>query len=70
MILDVSAGEYHALNPSGRLLWTCLADGASALGLVEVLRQRYDVDAATATVDVEHFLARMTSLDLIQSSAT
>ncbi len=64
--LDVEAAEYLAANRTGAVLWRLLADGASHEELVEALVSRFNVDEATATRDVEFFVASLRDRDLIE----
>jgi hypothetical protein len=54
--LDVSRGEYFAVNESGATLWSRLAEGATEQGLVDELRREYGLSGEAAEADVATFL--------------
>lgn len=45
-----------ALNDTGRFLWECLETGATAQELKQALMERYQIDEALATKDVDAFI--------------
>lgn len=53
------------LNETGALLWEKLAAGTDKNGLVNAILEEYDIDEATATADVEGFIAKINSEGLI-----
>lgn len=57
VVLDLDRAWYLGLNRSGTLLWNALADGTDRAALVDLLRQQYQLDAATAERDVDAFVA-------------
>ncbi len=67
VVLDTEARVYHALNPSGRLLWRRLEAGASPGQLAEALTERYDVTRAQAAEDVGAFLQALVDRDLVEA---
>jgi coenzyme PQQ synthesis protein D (PqqD) len=66
VILDLEASKYLSLNGTGALLWSALAEGADDAQLIELLTERYGIDEATATRDVDAFLDRCATLGLVQ----
>jgi hypothetical protein len=57
VVLDLAAASYHALNPSGAMLWERLADWVTAEELTEALAAEFGLDAAAAARDdVARFL--------------
>ncbi len=65
VVLDTEQRVYHALNPSGRLLWGLLETGADRRDLVTALTERYDVSEATADDDVRAFLDALATRQLV-----
>ena len=53
------------LNETGGLLWEKLTEGADKDALVKVILDKYDIDEATATADVEKFLLKVESEGLL-----
>jgi hypothetical protein len=53
------------LNKTGAFLWELLEKGAEFDFLVSSLVSNFKVDKATATCDVEEFIARLKSADLL-----
>ena len=53
------------LNETGALLWEKLAEGADKDALVKVILDKYEIDEATAAADVEKFLLKVESEDLL-----
>ena len=54
--LDVGSAEYLTTNPAGVCLWTELAEGTDRERLAQTLVDRFGIEPATATADVERFL--------------
>lgn len=54
------------LNETGNFLWEKLIDGATKEELVEAMLAEYDVDADTATADIERFLTKLEEADLAE----
>jgi hypothetical protein len=57
--------QIMSLNETGAFLWRILENGAEREQLVESLLSEYDVDAQTATADVDTFLASLREKALI-----
>lgn len=56
ILLDLAASAYLGANPSGSVLWSALADGATREKLVERLSETFDVTKDLAEADVDAFL--------------
>lgn len=69
IVLDVDASRYHAVNGSGRVLWTELAAGTSVGELRATLVAAYPAAAASAEDDVARFLGDLDTRGLIEVSA-
>ncbi len=57
VLLDQRRDLYLGVNPAGALLWQDLVDGCSHAMMVERLVERYGIEKARATADVEALLA-------------
>lgn len=64
--LDANQSEYLAVNATGRLLWPQLEQGATRRQLVDTLTANFEVDEATATADLDAFLANLAELGLLR----
>ncbi len=64
--LDVLDSVYLAANHTGALLWTTLAKGATREELVSLLTESFEVSTATATADVDRFLAQLRDRGLLE----
>ena len=58
-VRPADAGRMIRLNETGALLWQALEKGADAPALISLLMAEYEVDEATASSDVQHFLASL-----------
>ncbi len=47
------------LNETGKILWMALTEGAETDALVAALREKYNIDDATAREGVEAFVSRL-----------
>jgi Coenzyme PQQ synthesis protein D (PqqD) len=70
VILDLAASSYHALNPSGALLWRRLADWATAGELTTLLASEFGLTPATAVADVTRFLDGCAGAGLLEARPT
>ena len=57
---------YITLNGSAKLLWNALTKGATKDELVSLLLATYDVEEDIATDDVERFIEKLESADIIK----
>ena len=55
-----------SLNETGILLWKSLEQGAKKEELQQILRNEYEVDEITVKEDVEEFLNKLRSLDVLE----
>jgi len=69
-LLDEDSGQYWNLNPTAALALRTLLDGASTAQAVRELTEQYEVDADTASQDVEALLGELHSAGLVKESAT
>jgi Coenzyme PQQ synthesis protein D (PqqD) len=67
IVLDRRTWSYMGINGSGALLWKEIAGGASSAGLVECLRETYEIDEQTASRDVDAFLSMLRTHHLLLS---
>jgi Coenzyme PQQ synthesis protein D (PqqD) len=63
--LDLRESRYLAINRTGRVLWSALAEGATQDELIERLVESFDIERARAAADVEAFTAELESRDLL-----
>jgi hypothetical protein len=64
-LLDEDSGEYWNLNPTGALVLQTLLEGGSSTDAVQALVERYDVDADSASRDVQDLLDGLQSAGLV-----
>jgi len=64
--LDETSLVYLNANPTGALLWATLAKGTTRDELVRTLLADYEIDEATAGIDVDSFLAELDSHGLLE----
>jgi hypothetical protein len=64
-LLDEDSGDYWNLNPTGALVLRTLLEGGTSTDAAQALRERYDVDADTASRDVEDLLGGLHSAGLV-----
>jgi len=64
--LDERSLVYLNANPTGAVLWQTLAQGATREELIRGLVAEFEVDEATAAVDVDRFLADLDARGLLE----
>jgi hypothetical protein len=64
-LLDEDSGEYWNLNPTGALVLRTLLEGGTSTDAVQALVERYDVDADSASRDVQDLLGGLRSAGLV-----
>lgn len=64
--LDLRESRYLALNPTGRVLWDALVEGATRDELIEQLVEGFAIDRGRAAADVDAFTAELESRDLLE----
>ncbi len=64
-LFDTKTGYTYTLNKTGAFILKCLIDGVDLTHLVEKLTERFDGPEAVATRDLDQFLTRLHSLDLL-----
>ena len=57
LAVDFANSRYLGVNPSGALLWPLLAEGTTAPQLVSALTERWGLEPARASGDVDSFIA-------------
>ncbi len=62
---DNGSNAVHTLNETGAFLWDHVSKGLGKNELVEKLLDEYDVDRETAQKDVDAFLSRLQSLNIL-----
>ena len=66
VILDQEMGELLRLNPVGGFIWKQLDSGRSTAEIVESVCRQFAIEKPTAEGDVQRFLGRLRSLDLVE----
>jgi coenzyme PQQ synthesis protein D (PqqD) len=64
-LLDEDSGEYWNLNPTGALVLRTLLEGGTSTDAAQALAETYDVDADTASRDVQDLLGGLRSAGLV-----
>jgi len=64
-LLDEDSGEYWNLNPTGALVLRTLLEGGTSTDAAQALAETYDVDAGTASRDVQDLLGGLRSAGLV-----
>jgi hypothetical protein len=64
-LLDEDSGEYWNLNPTGALVLRTLLEGGTSTAAAQALAESYDVDADTASRDVQDLLSGLRSAGLV-----
>jgi coenzyme PQQ synthesis protein D (PqqD) len=64
-LLDEDSGEYWNLNPTGALVLRTLLEGGTSTDAVQALVECYDVDAGSASRDVQDLLGGLHSAGLV-----
>jgi hypothetical protein len=64
--LDVAHSMYLGVNPSGAVVWTALAAGATRQELVTLLLERFDVETEEASRDIDALLTELSELGLLE----
>jgi hypothetical protein len=68
VLLDAGTGRYWTLNPTGALVVRVLLGGGSIADAADAVAGDYEVDAATASQDVDILLAQLREAGLITTS--
>jgi hypothetical protein len=68
VLLDLRSSLYVSINASGSVLWKLLLDGSTRADLVAELQRRFHIDEATATGDVDAFLASCEQRGLVEGA--
>lgn len=63
--VDMKKAAYLGANPAGALLWEALVDGATKDELADLLVERFSIDEAQATADVDAFIAQLDESGLL-----
>ena len=64
-LLDEDSGEYWNLNPTGALVLRTLLQGGTSTDAAQALVERYDIDADSASRDVQDLLDGLYSAGLV-----
>ena len=66
VVLDVVRSNYLATNEAGSLLWRSLAAGTTRDDLVRELSDAFELEADTASADVDRFLDELRAQALLE----
>jgi hypothetical protein len=66
VILDITSGQYFALNPVGSAVWQHVQKGCTLAVLCEKLREEYDVTAERCEAGVTALLDQLAERGLIR----
>jgi hypothetical protein len=70
VLLDSERGRYHMLNAAGGRVWALLAEARTRDGIVQALREDYEIPAGLRAEqvdrDVENLLERLWSQGLLE----
>jgi protein arginine N-methyltransferase 1 len=66
LLLDTSAGVYHALNETGARVWELLESGREVAEIAADVARGYDIDERRAAEDVARVLAQLEGARLIR----
>jgi hypothetical protein len=66
VVLDSRRDVYLATNQTGAHLWRALIEGTTRSELIDMLMRDFDVDAETATADVEAYLQALNEQGLLE----
>lgn len=65
VLLDLESGIYYTLNSVAATVWSALERGQTPEQAVALVVDRYDVDEATATADVQELLQDLLDNNLV-----
>ena len=65
VVLDLRSSTYLSANATATVLWRSLEQGATRADLVGALTATFEIDAETATADVDDFVADCRARDLL-----
>lgn len=66
VLLDTSAGLYFGVNPTGRLLWSAIAEATTLAGLARLLVTRFKISDEQAWEDVSRFIGELERHGLVE----
>jgi hypothetical protein len=67
VVLDLKRSEYLAVNKTGTVLWSALAEGADVETLARALVDRFGIDDDQATRDASAFIEDLRGKGLLLS---
>lgn len=68
VMMNLDKGQYFMMNEVGSRIWEIIKAPIHVKGIVEKLREEYDVDEQTCTDKVLEFLKSLNEADLIKVS--
>jgi PqqD family protein of HPr-rel-A system len=67
VVLESTTGTYLTLNPTGKLLWRALEQGATEAEMAAMLVEQYGIDEEQAAGDVTAFVDRLRARRLVEA---
>ena len=67
VVTDRARGLQFQVSGTGIDIWEALVEGTTVTAVVTILGERYDVDAAAATTDVERFVGSLIEHGLVSA---
>lgn len=65
-VVDASRAELHELNAPAALIWEGLAAGKTAERIVSSIVEEFEVDAKTASADLQVFIKELLASGVIE----
>ncbi len=65
VLLHMTTGQYHGVNPVGLAIWELLADGSTVRDVIDGLRDRVQEPPPNLDDDVLRFLTSVHERDLV-----
>lgn len=65
-VVDPKDKAMHSLNSVGSLIWQLVGKGSDRKMIARAVAEQFEVSEAQALVDVDEFLAKLRSMDLLE----
>lgn len=66
VLLRLDTGQYHGIDPVGRLVWELIGDGTTLDDLLHSLRSEVDDAPDTMDSEIEQFLLELVERGLVE----
>jgi len=67
VILDLKEGHLHQLNATASFIWDCCDGNLTMDEIVDRLAGAYEIDATTASKDLEEVISKLQSSSLLEA---